>query len=146
MPGKSESIDRVTPSLASRKKKVKFSKPTSAPEISHGTSHTTAAGKPEALSTEANLFYVLREKAPSPPSNPLEAKGKSIRGRTPEDPTHPVGVFPLSGHEQVTTSPSSPEKEEGEVTPSDADTPTVLLEHYWTLYRRSGLGVNSQLR
>ena len=110
--------------ISPKKEKRKFSKPTSAPEPSHGTSRTPAARKPEAPATETSQFSVLGEKAPSPPSNPPEVRGKSIRGREPEDPTYSVettGASLLPGHQDVITSSPNPEKEEGEVTSSDAD-------------------------
>ena len=58
---------------------------------------------------------------------PLEAEGKAIQGRTPGDPTRPVGASPLSGQQAAITSSPNTEKEEGEVTPSDdADIPDSI--------------------
>ena len=91
MASKKNSNGWVTPtSSASRKKKVKFSKPTSTPETSHGTHRISAAGKLEAPTAETNPFTVLAQKALSPPRAPLEMKKKSIQERKSGDPAHPV--------------------------------------------------------
>ena len=86
------------------------------------------SSRAQAPTTETTQFSVLGEKAPSHPSNLLKVKAKAVRGRTPEDPTHPVGTSPLYGHQHVTTSPSSPEKKESKVTPSDADMPDSITK------------------
>ena len=121
-----KSSDWVTPPSASKKKKSEVFKTTSSTESSHDTSRTPTAEESDAPATETNLFSVLREKAPSSSNNPLEAKGISIRGRKPEDPTYPVETArasPLPGHQDPMSSPPNPEKEEGEVTSSNADIP-----------------------
>ena len=123
---KNNSNDWVTPMSASRKKKVKFSKPTSTPETGYSTHRTSTAGKPEALAAENNPFVVLGEQAPSPPSAPPEVIGKAIQGRKYGDPAHPVGSPPLPDHQHVTIPPPSPDKEEGQVTPSYADIPDSI--------------------
>ena len=116
--------------ISFEKKKAKFSKPVSSIELSLGISRTSTAGKPEAPATETNPFFVLREKAPLPPSNPLEAKGKPIRGRKPGDPTDPVETTrasPLSRDQGATKSSPNSEKEEGEVTCRHADIPDSIF-------------------
>ena len=122
MSSRKSSDDWVTPPSTPKRKTVKFSKPTSSTESSHGgTSQTPTAGNPDAPATEIKIFSVLGEKAPPHSRNPVEAKGRSIQGRKPQDPTFPVETTrasPLPGHQDV---PPNPQKKEGEVTSSDAD-------------------------
>ena len=69
----------------------------------------------------SNSFAVLGEKDLVPSSNPPEAEEK-----TSGDPTHPVEAPSLPGLQQVRTSPPSPDEEEGEVTPGEADIPDSI--------------------
>ena len=69
---------------------------------------------------------MLGEKTLSPSGNPREEKGTSTQGTESGDPAHPVEATPLPDHHQVTTSTPSPDEEEGEVTPSDADIPDSI--------------------
>ena len=64
-------------------------------------------------------FSARREDSFTPSAS--EVEGTSTQGRTSGDPAHPVEAPPLPDHQHVTTSPPIPHKEEGEVTPSDAD-------------------------
>ena len=116
----------VTPPSASKKKNSQVLRTSSSTESRHDNSRTPTAEESEAPATETNLFSVLREKAPSSSNNPLEAKGISIRGRKPEDPTYPVETArasPLPGHQDPMSSPPNPEKEEGEMTSSNTNIP-----------------------
>ena len=88
---------------------------------------------------------MLGEKAPSTSSNPLRAKGRSIRGRKPEDPTYPVETtraVPLPGCQDVKSSPPNPEEEEGEVIPSDADIPHSIAKALLNALQRKRTGNN----
>ena len=118
-----ESRSQASVPPASKKEKVKFSKPASSMELSLGISRTSTAGNPGAPAAETNQFSVLREKEPTPSSNSLEVKEKPIRGRKPRDLIHPVETTRASLDEQqdVMSSPPNFDEEEGEVTPSDAD-------------------------
>ena len=69
---------------------------------------------------------MLGEKTRSPPSA-AGVKGTPTQERKSGDPAHPVEAPSLPDYQQVTTSVPSPDKEEGEVTPSDADTPDSIV-------------------
>ena len=93
-------------------------------EPRHQTESTP--GKPKTPATGPNQLSVLGEKTFSPPSA-SEMKGTSTQqGRKSGDPAHPVEAPPLPEHQQATTSPPSPDREEGEVTPSDAYIPDSI--------------------
>ena len=109
-----------------KKEKSNFLKFTSPTESSRGTNHTSTLEKPEDLATETNKFSVLEKKDSTTSSNFSEAKEKSIQGRKPEDPTHPVEAPSIPELQHIMTSPPSPDEEEGEVTPSDADIPDSI--------------------
>ena len=70
------------------------------------------------------------EETPSPSSNPLEAKGRSVRGRKPGDPTYLVETTRASHlprNQDVMPSTPNPEKEEeGGMISSDADIPDSI--------------------
>ena len=53
-------------------------------------------------------------------------KGTSIQGRKSGDPAYPLQAPPLPDYPHVTTSLPGPDKEEGEVIPSDADIPDSI--------------------
>ena len=55
-----------------------------------------------------------------------EVKGTSKQGRKTGEPTCPVESPLLPDDQHVTTSPPSPDKEEGDVTPNDADIPDSI--------------------
>ena len=66
---------------------------------------------------------------PTPSNNPLEAAGQLIRERNPGDTTHPVEAIRASSLPRLQGAiplPHNRDKEKGELTPSDADTPDSI--------------------
>ena len=68
--------------------------------------------------SEKQLIRGTRRKYLLPSGDPLETQEKTLG-----DPAHPVEAPSPPGLQQVRTSPPSPDDEEGEVTPGDADIP-----------------------
>ena len=91
---------------------------------------TAPAGHPPLGNRRFRPHNVLREETPSPSSNPLEAKGRSVRGRKPGDSTYLVETTRASHlprNQDVMPSTPNPEKEEeGGMISSDADIPDSI--------------------
>ena len=112
----------VTPSSHSKKKKVKFTKPTSATEPSHGTAPPSTSAKPALPAPATNLFAVLGEKSNMSSDNPPEKQEMAVGEPTPhvEDRSPPEQLSVTSTRRP---DPSNLDVEEGEVEPGDTDIP-----------------------
>ena len=87
--GKS-SDDWVMPPSSSKKQKLSFeSSPLPPSRATASAGHLPLENWRLRPQKQIN-FLCSERRPPSPSSNSLEAKGRSIRGRKPEDPTYPV--------------------------------------------------------
>ena len=113
----------VTPSTPSKKKKVKFTKPTSSAEPSRGNAPSSISAKPAAPASATDPFAVLGEKSSTSSGNSPEKQETAGGEPTPQ----PVEDSSPTEHFSVTTTgpPNSSnfDVEEGEVGSGDADIP-----------------------
>ena len=112
----------VTPSSHTKKKKVKFTKPTSSAEPSRGNAPSSTSAKPAAPAPATNPFAVLDEKNTSSGNSP--AKRVNAGG---ESTPQPVDDSSPTEHSSIASTgppdPSNFDVEEGEVGSRDADIP-----------------------
>ena len=112
----------VTPSSHSKKKKVKFTKPASATEPSHGAAPSSTSVKPALPVPATNPFAVLGEKSNMSSGNPPETQETAVGEPTPhvEDSSPPEQ---LSVTSTGPPNPSNLDVEEDEVESCDTDIP-----------------------
>ena len=108
--------------LQERKKYIFRSLPLRSSRAAAPTRHPSLRSRRLRLQELIN-FPARREDCSTPGAS--EVEGTSTREKIWR-PAHPVEASSLPDHQQVTISPPSPEQEEGEVTPSDADIPDSI--------------------